>query len=140
MLRKKQPKPGKSLADRGIFVRTEVRGESGGSRMPLYSTEFKPTGGKEIKLTAPIVSDADFYMEIWEEREHKCFETGKPLTGEPLTLYFHHLLGKAKYPQYRHEKWNIVLLHPDAHSQVETFIDKCPRVKALTEHLKTVYG
>lgn len=115
---KKIPKEGKSLADRGIFVRSERRTE------------------EQVNKD----DDESFYQEIWDEREHKCFETGKPLGSEPITLYFHHILPKAKYPLYRHMKWNIVLLHPDAHSQVEIFIDKCPRVKALTEHLKIVYG
>lgn len=122
--RKKPVKEGKSIADRGIFVRHQ------GTPEDLEQN----TKCKEYLL------DAEFYVDIWDEREHSCFETGKPLTEEPLTLYFHHILPKAKYPQYRYEKWNIVLLHPDAHSQVETFIDKCPRVKALTEHLKIVYG
>lgn len=122
MYKKKTIKPGKSLADRGIFVRTANTNQ----------------GRSQEDITRD--NDMGYYQEMWDEREHVCFETGKPLVGDALTLYFHHILPKAKYPQYRYEKWNIVLLHPDVHSQVETFIDKCPRVKALTEHLKTVYG
>jgi len=128
--KKKQPKEGKSLADRGIFVRPQ-----GNLLMKTANS------GQGRSLEESIMDNfTAFYEEIWNEREHVCFETGKPLTGEPLTLYFHHILPKAKYPLYALQKWNIVLLHPDAHSQVETFIDKCPRVKALTEHLKIVYG
>lgn len=113
---KKRPKH--TLEERGIFVRApEVRIDT-----------------KQWEL------DDEFYQEIWNERPHMCFETYQNLPSEPLTLYFHHILPKAKYPQYRHEKWNIVILHPDAHSQVEFNIHKCPRVKALTEHLKLVYG
>lgn len=115
--KKKQPREGKSLADRGIFVR-------------------KPG---EISKDIQNYSDSQFYDEVWNEREHVCFETGRPLEAINLLL-FHHILPKAKYPQYRYEKWNIVLLHPDSHSQVETFIGRCPRVQALTEHLKIVYG
>lgn len=115
MIKKKTPKH--TLESRGIFVR-----------------------GKRTEEQVDKDTDDEFYSEVWNEREHKCFETNNPLTEEPLTLYFHHILPKAKYPQYRHEKWNIVILHPDVHSQVEALIDKCPRVKALTEHLKLVYG
>ena len=80
--------------------------------------------------------DKQFYSEIWDEREHVCFETGVYLGSEPYTTMFHHVLPKSKYPQFRHCKWNIVLLHPDVHNQVETFIDKCPKVKELTLRLK----
>lgn len=118
--KKKQPKEGKSLADRGIFVRTREEKDHGKAVDRYY--------------------DDEFYQEIWDERPHMCFETYQDLPSEPLTLYFHHILPKAKYPQYRHSKWNIVILHPNAHSQVEFNIHKCPRVKALTEHLKLVYG
>lgn len=128
VIRKKKPKH--TLQERGIFVRSSVEeGElhKGNTTRKEYNDYVMRT-------------DIEFYTNLWEEREHICFETGKLLLSEPLTLYFHHILGKSKYPQYRHEKWNIVLLDPDIHSQVETFIDKCPRVKALTEHLKIVYG
>lgn len=119
MIKKKPPK--QTLESRGIFVRKEE------------------TFDDVLEKNARI-DDEYFYSEIWDEREHRCFETGVVLPHTPLNLFFHHILPKAKYPQYRNSKWNIVILHPDVHSQVETFIDKCPRVKALTEHLKTVYG
>lgn len=115
--KKKQPKEGKSLADRGIFVRVP----------------------EEVYRDRQNISDSQFYDELWNEREHTCFESGKPL-GVINLMFFHHILPKAKYLQYRYSKWNVVLLHPDIHVQVETFLDKCPRVKALTEHLKIVYG
>lgn len=114
-------KPKHTLEERGIFVR-------------------KPESFAEAIEKNQVLSDQDLYQEIWAEREHKCFETGVNLPSEPLTLYFHHILPKAKHPQFRHAKWNIVILHPDAHSQAEVNLDKCPRVKALTEHLKVVYG
>lgn len=119
MLPKKKPKH--TLESRGIFVRKEE------------------TFDDVLQKNAEMHDDY-FYAELWDDREHKCFETNVMLPHVPLNMFFHHILPKAKYPQYRHEKWNIVLLHPDVHSQVETFIDKCPRVKALTEHLKMVYG
>lgn len=120
MIHKKKPK--QTLESRGIFVRKEETFD-------------------DIIEKNQVLSDQDFYNEIWLEREHRCFETEQKLPfAAPLTTYFHHILPKAKYPQYRHSKWNIVILHPDAHSQVETMLDKCPRVKAITEHLKLVYG
>lgn len=119
MIQKKKPK--QTLESRGIFVRKEQTFD-----------DIIEENNKQ--------SDQMFYAEIWEEREHVCFESGKNLPAGPFLTYFHHILPKAKYPQYRHSKWNIVILHPDVHSQVETMLDKCPRVKAITEHLKLVYG
>lgn len=75
-----------------------------------------------------------FYQEIWKEREHICYESGDRLSEEALTTYFHHVLPKEpnKFPQYRHKKWNIVLLSPQIHNQIEyNGMEKTPKVKQL---------
>jgi hypothetical protein len=86
--------------------------------------------------------DKEFYQQIWNERRHICYETGKFL-GEkpslPVSFYCHHILPKGLYPEFRYKKWNIILVHPDTHAQIESNIDKCPRVKQLTEELKLKY-
>ena len=82
-----------------------------------------------------IEEDKAFYMKIWEDREHICFETGEYIS-EPLMTVFHHVLEKSHYPEYRHCPWNIVLLLPDIHNQVHTNIDKTPNVLAYTIKLK----
>jgi len=69
----------------------------------------------------------NMFLEIWEERPHYCEETGLYLGQVPLSTMMHHILAKSKYPQYKYEKWNIALLHPDVHSQVETDITKTPK-------------
>lgn len=94
---------------------------------------------KEQKKTL-IGEDKKFYLEIWIERDHVCFETGEYLGEEPLMTMFHHVLEKSKYPEYRHDKWNIVLLKPEVHNQVHSNIDKTPKVKELTERLKEEKG
>jgi len=84
--------------------------------------------------------DWDFYLEIWNEREHRCFETGRWLGNEPSTAFFHHLLEKRDYPEFRHCKWNIVIIHPMVHDQINIFgLGKTPRVKELTEKVKQEY-
>jgi hypothetical protein len=75
------------------------------------------------------------YKEIWREREHKDFETGLLLLGEPRTYNFHHVLPKSQFPQYAKERWNIVLVSWHTHDQVEMDMDKCPKIKALYERL-----
>lgn len=78
-----------------------------------------------------------FYLEIWSEREHVCFETGQYLGDEPLTLFFHHVLEKGirRYAKYRHCKWNIVLITWQVHDQVRSDIDRCPKIKAYHDKL-----
>lgn len=78
--------------------------------------------------------DKEIYMEIWREREHVCFESGDNLGEEALTTYFHHVLPKekSKFPQYRHTKWNIILLSPRIHNTLEFGgMNKTPKVRML---------
>lgn len=75
--------------------------------------------------------DHETYREIWKDRPHTCIESGRGLGKEPLTTYFHHLLKKETFPQYRWEKWNIVILSPEMHGNAESDLDKVPKVKEL---------
>lgn len=111
-------------------------------------TDKKPKGLKKISDKGKVrkelkkelfQNDAAFYLKVWESRPHVCFETKKPL-GKMNLCMFHHVLPKARYPEYRHCDWNIVLLHPDVHNQVETNIDFTPKVKVLTEELTRKHG
>lgn len=86
-----------------------------------------------------LLQEADwrFYLEIWDERDHICFETDQYLGNEPQTLFFHHVLEKGirRYKKYRHCKWNIVLISWQVHDQVGMDIDRCPRIKAYHDKL-----
>lgn len=76
--------------------------------------------------------DHQFYMEIWRSSPHTCVECKRKLGKTPSTLFFHHLLPKRLYTNFRHVPENICLLCADCHSQTEVNIDKTPIVKALT--------
>jgi len=83
-----------------------------------------------------------FYLEIWQEREKVCFESGEKLGSKPLLYMFHHVLPKREsggFPQYRHCKWNIVILSWNAHTTAERNIDLTPKVKAYTEKLMQLH-
>lgn len=87
-----------------------------------------------------IKEDHKFYQEIWEERKHTCYESGKYLGEEALTTFFHHILPKEVYPQYRHHEWNIVILSPKIHGDIELGgLDKAPKVKQLYLELYEKY-
>lgn len=110
------------------------------SQKPLKRTPLKRTGKKRKK--SQYAEDVKFYSKIWSFRPHICYETGIYLGVEPRSYMFHHVLEKEKYPEFRHEVWNIVLLGWDAHNQVHSNIDKTPKVKTLREKLlkQHVYG
>jgi 5-methylcytosine-specific restriction endonuclease McrA len=77
--------------------------------------------------------DHEFYKEIWAASPHTCVECKRKLGRIPNTIYFHHLLPKRNYPQYRRVPENIGIVCPDCHQQVEVNIDKTPTLKRLTE-------
>jgi len=81
------------------------------------------------------MDDREFYIKIWNKSKKRCSVTGRYLGSEPLFTFFHHILNKARYPEYRHCEWNIIILSPEVHSQVETNIDFVPEVKKMTQEL-----
>jgi 5-methylcytosine-specific restriction endonuclease McrA len=90
---------------------------------------------KQAKKKSLHESDRVFYERVWEANAHVCYECNEVLLY-PSLLYFHHMLPKRSYPRFRHTMENIVLLCWSCHNQVETFADKCPRTKALTEEIR----
>ena len=65
------------------------------------------------------------YMRIWDERPHIC-ECCREDIYSPATFNFHHVLEKREkdnkaneYTQYRHCKWNIMLLCWSCHDAYE---------------------
>lgn len=109
-------------------------------------TPIKKTIAKGSMLLGEIkkatLKDREFFLEIWNEREHVDFETGQPIYGDPLTLYFHHVLAKRPdaYPQFRYEKWNIVLVSWDTHTNCENHRWKIlPKIAAYRDELIKKY-
>jgi 5-methylcytosine-specific restriction endonuclease McrA len=80
--------------------------------------------------------DKMMYAEIWAASPHVCQCGCKTKLGkEPLTTFFHHVLPKAIYPQFRHMPENIMILAPDCHNAVETSLDSRPVVKKRRQEL-----
>ena len=94
---------------------------------------------KKLDKKDLILEDFAFYLKLWNEerfiyQRQYCYECGKGLS-EPLTLYFHHLLPKESYPQFRHLDKNIAIICGDCHTQIHRDKDKVPKLKLLTEQL-----
>lgn len=115
-------------------------------RTPMKRTRIKQVSKKKAKENreeAKITKlDKAMYAEIWEERAHVDFETGE-LIMSPATLNFHHVLPKKDepggYPQFRHEKWNVVLVSWNTHTKAERNIDLVPKIKAYRDYLLKTY-
>jgi hypothetical protein len=107
-------------------------------RPPIRKISKKQTKKKsrEGKITK---KDHLMYLEIWEEREHVDFETGQLIEEAFSTLLFHHVLPKKTgiggYPQFRHSKWNVVIVSWETHTKAESNIDLVPKIKAYRDHL-----
>jgi len=95
------------------------------NQKPLKKTPLKKQNNesaKEKHKKRQIQKEEDilFYSEVWEDRKHKSDLTGKWLGEEIMSIYFHHLLPKEPFPEFRHKKWNILLCEAEYHNQIET--------------------
>lgn len=94
--------------------------------------------------------DSVFYRNIWLDRFYtdelttgerilykspKCFHCRGRLGEEPNLMFFHHLLEKRNYPEYRYLPENICILCPNCHNRYETFPDRFPDINKLKEAL-----
>lgn len=82
----------------------------------------------------------EFFLDIWSKRLHKSEVSGKQLGREPLSIYFHHILAKEKYPQARLDEENIIILTLDEHTNVENDMYKYEEINKRREYLKRKYG
>lgn len=81
----------------------------------------------------------EFFLDIWNKRKHVSEVSGTYLGKEPLTVFFHHILPKEKYPQAKYDEENIILLTLDEHTNVESDIYKYEEVNKRRNLLKIKY-
>lgn len=82
----------------------------------------------------------DFFLYLWKKLPHYSMVSGKWLGKEPLTVFFHHILPKEKYPQAMFDEENIVLLTLEEHNQVEMDGYRFEEVNNKRNYLKHKYG
>jgi len=86
------------------------------------------------------ISDMNaFFLQVWSKRKHYSEVSGDYLGKEPLTIYFHHILPKEKFPQAKYDEDNIILLTFDEHNNVENDMYKYEEVNNRRKHLKIKY-
>ncbi len=90
----------------------------------------------KVKLESKLNKDNKFFEYVWKTKPHYCQECGKEL-GEMKKWYMHHILPKSKYPYWRHDERNILMLCYQHHNEIESAIS-APKLKvfALAESIK----
>jgi hypothetical protein len=94
---------------------------------------------KPINNTDKILKMQEFFLTIWNKKQHKSEISGTTLGTEPMSTFFHHILAKEKYPQACFDEENIILLTLDEHTNVESDMYKYPEVNKRREQLKLKY-
>ena len=106
-------------------------------RKPLPKTSSKFV--KKLDNSRNISEMRDFFLQVWRKRSHHSEVSGKYLGSEPLTVFFHHILPKEKYPQAALDEENIILLTLEEHDQVEMDMYRYEEVNDRRSYLKIKY-
>lgn len=80
-----------------------------------------------------------FFLQIWNKRPHRSEINNEYLGKEPLTIFFHHILPKEKYPEAWLDEENIILLTWEQHDNVERDMYRYPEINNRRELLKLKY-
>jgi len=94
---------------------------------------------KSEEVNRNISNRNDLFLQIWEKRPHKSEVSGEYLGKEPLTVFFHHILPKEKYPEACFDEENIILLTLDEHTNVESNMYKYDIVNTKRQFLLSKY-
>ena len=81
----------------------------------------------------------EFFLQIWKKRLHYSQISMDYLGKEPLSIFFHHILPKNKYPQAAFDEENIILLTLEEHDQVEMDPTRYEEINKKREQLKRKY-
>ena len=94
---------------------------------------------KKEKAIRDISEMQEFFLQIWKKKLHYSEVSMDYLGKEPLSVFFHHILAKEKYPQAAFDEENIILLTLDEHTNVENDMYKYEEVNKRREQLKQKY-
>lgn len=111
---------------------------------------------QKVKLEEKKVlleEDKRFYMKCWENKfmyvpveagqgyhsEPRCQCCGRALGYEPNLTFFHHILEKRNFPEYRHLTANIAIICSQCHNRYETNPDNVPYLVLLRDKLMEQY-
>ena len=91
------------------------------------------------KKVSQISEMQQFFLKIWKKKLHYSQVSMDYLGKEPLTIFFHHILPKEKYPQAMYDEENIVLVTLEEHDNVERDMYKYEIINKMREKLLEKY-
>jgi len=94
---------------------------------------------KSEEVIRQISELREFFLQIWSKKSHYSEISGKWLGKEPLTIFFHHILPKEKYPEASLDEENIVLLTLEEHEQVELDMYRYELINNIRQKLLEKY-
>ena len=94
---------------------------------------------KKERVIRDISEIQEFFLQIWRKKLHYSEVSMDYLGKEPLSVFFHHILPKEKYPQASLDEENIILLTLDEHTNVESDMYRYEEVNKRREKLKQKY-
>jgi hypothetical protein len=94
---------------------------------------------KKERVIRDISEMQEFFLQIWRKKLHYSEVSMDYLGKEPLSVFFHHILPKEKYPQASLDEENIILLTLDEHTNVESDMYRYEEVNKRREQLKQKY-
>jgi len=95
---------------------------------------------KSEEVTRKISEMQEFFLQIWRKRLHYSQVSMDYLGKEPLSVFFHHILPKEKYPEAALDEENIILLTLEEHDNVERDIYKYEMINIKREKLLEKYA
>jgi len=108
-----------------------------------YCFIHKPRKGFNVVIKEPAIQQIsemqEFFLQIWSKRKHYSQVSGDYLGKEPLSIFFHHILPKEKYPEASLDEENIILLTLDEHTNIENNMYRYEEVNHRRDLLKLKY-
>lgn len=104
------------------------------SRRVVISSKKRKQKQEEV----PVMRD--FFLSIWNKRQHYSEVSNTYLGKEPLTVFFHHILPKEKYEEAKYDEENIILLTLDEHTNCESDVYRYEKINKRREYLLGKYG
>ena len=108
--------------------------------LPKTSSKFAKKLDKSDEEIRKISEMREFFLQLWKKVPHYSMVSGKYLGKEPLTVFFHHVLPKEKYPEAALDEQNIVLLTLEEHEQVEVDMYRYEEINNIRKLLLGKYG
>ena len=108
-------------------------------RKALQQSGIKPSLTAKKVVSDGYIIQREMFLDIWKKKPHKSEVSGAYLGKEPMSIYFHHILPKEKYPEACLDEENIILLTLEEHSNVENDMYRYEEVNERRKQLNLKY-